>query len=212
MNKSEKFWNRLSKNYDKQAKDKTYEMILDKAKKRLKHDDIVLDFACATGLYSFEIANIVKEIHAFDISSKMIDVANIKARNNEIDNIHFSQTTIFDEKFRKETFDTILALNILLYFEDVQKVIQRMYELLKPGGLIITSTACLGEKRTFIGILSSSIVFILTKMRILPYLRFFKKHELEKTISANGFKIIETDVLVNNPATEYFIIVQKVKK
>lgn len=212
MNKSEKFWDRLSRNYDKRAKDKAYKLIIDKSKKYLKTNDIILDFGCATGLYSVEFANNVKEILAFDVSSKMIDIARKKAINNQIDNITFSQTTLFDKKYRETSFDSILALNILLYFEDVEKVLNRMSELLKSDGLIITSTACLKEKRTFIGILSSSIIFILKKLKILPYLKYYTILELEEKIQNCGFKMIETGVLIDKPATEYYIVAQKIKK
>lgn len=85
-----------------------------------------------------------------------------------------------------------------------------MNDLLKPGGLIITLTACLKEKRTFIGVLSSSFIFILSKMRILPNIKFFKMNELEETLNTGGFKIIETDILIDIPATEYFIVAQKI--
>ncbi len=210
MNKSERFWNRLSMNYDKQAKDKAYKLIIDKSKKYLKTKDTILDFACATGLYSFEFANNVKEIYAFDISSKMIKIAKNKAMNIQKDNIYFSQTTLFDERYREGAFDTILALNILLYFEDVEKILNRMNELLKPNGLIITSTACLKEKRTFVGILSSSLIFLFKSLRILPYLKFYNMRKLETTITNCGFEILETDILINNPATEYYVVAQKV--
>ncbi|VAW27616.1 hypothetical protein MNBD_BACTEROID06-1139, partial [hydrothermal vent metagenome] len=96
MNRAEKFWNRLSKNYDKHAKDKAFKLIIKKSKKHLKTNDIILDFACATGLYSFEFAENVKEIQAFDISSKMIGIARNKTKNNRVDNISFSRTTLFD--------------------------------------------------------------------------------------------------------------------
>jgi 2-polyprenyl-3-methyl-5-hydroxy-6-metoxy-1,4-benzoquinol methylase len=212
MNQSEKFWNKLSKNYEKMAKDKTFIIVLNKIRKYLNPDDIVLDFACATGLYSVELAANVKEIQAFDCSSKMIDIAKSKTIENRKDNIYFSQTTLFDEKYKKETFDAILALNILLYMDDLQKVIQRMGELLKPEGFIITSTAYLGEKRTFIGIILSSIIFILTKLKMLPYVRFFKKFELEKAFTGEGFKIVESDIFSDYPATECFIVIQKENK
>jgi len=80
MNKSEKFWDRTSKNYDKRAKDKAYEKTLEITKKHLKSSDIVLDYACATGLYSNELAGNVKEIHGIDISSKMIETAKKKQK------------------------------------------------------------------------------------------------------------------------------------
>ncbi len=211
MNKSEKFWNRLSKNYDKQAKDKAYKLIIDKSKKYLKINDIILDIGCATGLYSVKFANNVKEIQAFDLSSKMIDIANDKARAKQIDNVFFSQTTIFDKKYKEACFDSILGLNILLYFKDEKKVLNRISKLLKPDGLFISSTACLKEKRNLISVVSSRLIFLLNTFRILPYLKFYKMQELENLISDAGFKIIETDILIDKPATEYYIVAQNIK-
>ncbi len=207
--KSERFWDRLSKNYDKNAKDKSYKLIVSKTKKHLMPNDVVLDFACATGLYSFEFANNVQEIQAFDISSAMIELAINKAKNIPVSNISFTQTTLFDKKYREGTFDTILALNILLYFKDLEIVLNRMRKLLKPNGIIITSNACLKEKRTFTGILSSNIIYVLKKLKILPYLNFFTMDELKEKIVNCGFKIIESDILIDKPATEYYIVAKK---
>ncbi len=212
MNKSENFWDKLSKNYDKQAIDKAYKLIIDKSKKYFKSHDTILDFGCATGLYDMAFANHVKEIQAFDISAKMIDIAREKAIKNQIDNITFSHTTLFDNTYKASSFDSILALNILLYFEDSEKVLNRMNKLLKPNGLIITSTACLKERRTFIGVTSSSIIYILKQLKILPYLKFFTMAELEDKIENCGFKMIEKGILIEKPATEYYIVAQKTNK
>ncbi len=89
MNKSEKFWDRISKYYDKGAKDKAYKKTLEITKKHLKSSDIVLDYACATGLFSIELAGNVKEIHGIDISSKMIDIAKEETCRENINNLAF---------------------------------------------------------------------------------------------------------------------------
>ena len=77
MNKSKEFWDRASKNYDKT--EERFEYIHSKSrentKKYLNGSNIVLDYGCGTGTTSCEIANLVKEIHAIDISSKMIEIA-----------------------------------------------------------------------------------------------------------------------------------------
>lgn len=85
-----------------------------------------------------------------------------------------------------------------------------MHKLLKPNGFIITATVCLKEKRTCVGLLSSSIIFLLKKLKILPYLQFVTRKELEEKIERCGFKIIETDILIDKPATEYYIVAQKI--
>ena len=198
MNKSEKFWDRISKNYGKRANnDKIYIKTLEITKKHLKDSDIVLDYACATGLYSIELAGNVKEIHGIDISSKMIETAKRKAGKN----VNFAKATIF-EKYKKETFNVILAFNILHLLEEPQKVMQRINELLKPEGLFIFVTPCLGEKYSFLSI----FLVLLRKIRILPYIRSFKISELKELISGN-FQIVETS---NLHPMHYLIIAKKI--
>ena len=56
----------------------------------------------------------------------MIDIAKSKAKSQEVDNVIFSQTTLFDKKYKEASFDAILGFNILLYFKDEKKVLNRM--------------------------------------------------------------------------------------
>ena len=126
MNNSEVFWNNLSKNYDKKAKDEAYKLIVKQSKGFLTINDAVLDFGSATGLYSFAHSKNVNEIHAFDTSSEMINMAKDQKHVDKINN-----------------------------------------------------------------------------------LKFHSMKGLEKTIMDCGFKIIETSVLIDKPATEYFIVAQK---
>lgn len=82
--------------------------------------NIVLDYGCGTGTTSGEIANRVKEIHSIDISSKMIQIAKRKAVASKVENINFFQTDIFDKRYKKESFDVILAFNMLHTVADPQ--------------------------------------------------------------------------------------------
>jgi len=208
MNKSVKFWDRLAKKFDVRVNkyfEQEYIQLLDKIKKYLTNSDNVLDFACGTGLVSIEIADKVKNIDALDISSKMIDLAQKKADDRKINNIHFVQATIIDERYERASYDTILALNIFHLVPNAQQVLQRLNELLKPGGLLISSTACMGEKKTFINL----VIFLAIKIGLVPYIKFFKISELEKTIVNSNFQIIETASLLQN-STDYFITAKKV--
>ena len=207
VNKTEKFWDRLANRFDKRAGhfERTYNQTVENTQKHLHAGDIVLDYGCATGEVAIEIAGDVKEVHGIDISSKMIAAAKSKAAERKIKNVDFTYTTIFVEGFKKESFDVILALNILHLVEDTQKVIQRINELLKPGGLIVSATACMGEKKSFINIL----IFLLTKMRIIPCMKFFEISELKDSITNGNFQIVEAESL-NQSGTEYFIAAKKI--
>ncbi|MHA1992750.1 MAG: class I SAM-dependent methyltransferase [Candidatus Hodarchaeales archaeon] len=207
MSKSEKFWDRMAKNYDREEEnDKPVRTkVIERSRKYLKTEDSVLDFGCGTGLFCHEIAENVKLIHAIDISSNMIEIAKRKGEERKIKNIEYFHTTIFNEKYEKDSYDVILTFYILHLLEDSTKVMNKINELLKPGGLLISLTPCIGERNRLISILFS----FLSKIRLVPKIRSFKFLELEELIIKGNFEITETEQ-VHSP--EYFIVAKKVKE
>jgi len=206
MYKSEKYWDRAANTYDQEEKkdEQTYKKIIENTKKYLKISDIVLDYGCGTGLIANEIADNVKLIHAIDISSKMIEIAKKKADERKIENIDYECSTIFDERYQGGSFDVILVCYILHLLEDTHPVMQRINELLKPGGLIISATLCMWEK-PFLSFLLSFV----SRIGLIPNVRSFKISELEDLITKGNFDIVETECL-HLSSQEYFIIAKKV--
>jgi 2-polyprenyl-3-methyl-5-hydroxy-6-metoxy-1,4-benzoquinol methylase len=206
MNKTEKFWDRIAKGYDKQVikLDETETKTIEGAKKYLKNSDIVLDYGCGPGAMTSKLAEDVEEIHGLDISSKMIEIAKRGAAERDIENIHYIQGTIFDERYKKETFNVILAFNILHLLEDVHKVVQRINELLKPGGLFISATPSMGERRSILSVLLS----LISRIGIIPYTNIPTFSELEGLITSAYFQIVETEEIRRNP-TNYLITAEK---
>ena len=211
MNKSKEFWDRASKNYDKT--EERFEYIHSKSrentKKYLNGSNIVLDYGCGTGTTSCEIANRVKEIHAIDISSKMIEIAKRKAVASKVENINFSQTDIFDKRYKKESFDVILAFNMLHTVADPQVVLQKIYELLKPEGVFISVTPCLRDKMAFLVNIQIQLVRILCKIGVIPIpIRRLKSSELDDLLVNGGFQTIDTEKLYKG-ASSYFVVAKK---
>lgn len=171
-----------------------------------------MDYGCGTGTTSCELANNVKEIHAIDISSKMIKYAKEKAAFAKAKNVNFVQTDIFDKRYKKESFDVILAFNMLHTVTNPQNVIQRIYELLKPEGLFISVTPCLRDKMSFLVSVQIQLVRILCKMGIIPIpIRRLKSSELDDLIANGNFQTIETEEIYKG-ASSYFIAAKKIHK
>ena len=205
--KTEKFWDSLASGFDRNSKYFPPPSI-EKTKKHLHKSHRVLDFGCATGNEAIEISWMVKEVVGIDISSKMIAFAKSKAEKLELKNVHFEQSTLFEKSHKPTSYDVILMFNILHLFSDTKAVLQRAYELLKPEGLIIIVTACAGEKK-FINFLQSIILVPLIKIGKVPYMQFFKPHDLNNLLADTGFKIVEFEKL--NKSSNYFIVAQKEK-
>ncbi|WP_417453877.1 class I SAM-dependent methyltransferase [Kiloniella sp.] len=212
MHQSEKFWDKASKNYDKTEErfEHIHRKTSEKTEKYLNATDIVLDYGCGTGTNSCEFAKQVKEIHAIDISSKMIEIAKNKGVSNKVENVNFLKTTIFDEKYKKESFDVVLAFNMLHTVPNPQDIVSRIHKLLKPEGLFISATPCLQEKMSFLVRIQIYLFRILSKIGIVPItIRRLKSSELDNLIGNGNFQTIETENIYKG-ATSYFVAAKKV--
>ncbi len=116
----------------------------------------------------------------------------------------FAQKTLFDEGLGRETYDVILAFNIFHLVEDARKAVERAAKLLKPGGLMISSTPCLGET----GLVLRTLLPLVSKVGILSYLRTFRIAEVRDLKRDGGFQILESEVL-EGTIPSCFVVAQK---
>jgi len=214
MNKAKEFWDNTASNYDKT--EERFEYIHRKsrenARKHLKSSDIVLDYGCGTGTITSEFASQVAEIHAIDISAKMIELAKEKAVANSVENVNFVQTDIFDERYKKGSFDVVLAFNMLHTVPAPHSVMQRIHELLKPDGTFISVTPCLRDKMSFAVNLQIQLVRILCKIGIIPIaIRRLRSAELDDLVADGNFQTIDAEKIFKG-ASSYFVVAKKKQK
>ena len=148
MISSEKFFDKVASKSNSEP-NQTASKIIDSCKAFLNKNNYVIDIGCGSGAITNKLAKTVKSIDAIDISSGMLEFAKRQAKDNSIENINYIKTSIFDERFKDEKFDAILAFNVLHYIEDMPSFIKKIHGLLKPNGIFISSTACLIEKEVF---------------------------------------------------------------
>lgn len=187
MDKSAKFWDKIAKRYSKQpiTDETSYQIKLEITQKYLKPYMNVLEIGCGTGSTAIIHAPYVKNIRAIDISSKMIEIAQGKADVKGIKNINFEQSTIEELKVEDQTLDIVLGLSILHLLDNKEEVITRIYKMLKPGGIFISSTMCLKDNMRWLKI----IIPIGKLIGLMPLVKFFTKNELESCLCNSGFDI-----------------------
>ena len=187
MSEPSKFWDRIAKRYARKpvADEATYQRKLQVTRDYLRPDMEVLEFGCGTGSTAIAHAPHVKRIRALDISSKMIEIAQAKASENKVSNVTFGQASIESFRVPDQTFDAVLGLSILHLLEDMEDVIAKVYKVLKPGGVFVTSTACIGDTMTLIWVVAPIGRFL----GLLPLLRIFTARELEDSLTNAGFHI-----------------------
>ncbi|MFT7290281.1 MAG: 2-polyprenyl-3-methyl-5-hydroxy-6-metoxy-1,4-benzoquinol methylase [Reinekea sp.] len=214
MNKAENFWDKASKNYDKTEERFNYihKKSRENTKRFLKDSDAVLDYGCGTGTASCQFSSLVKDIHAIDISSKMIAISKAKAALGEIENVNFEQADIFDGKYSKESYDVILAFNMLHTVPSPQNVVLQINELLKPEGLFISVTPCLRQKMSFLVNLQIQLVRVLCRVGLIPIpIRRITSSEVDDLLISNGFQVVESEEIYKG-ASSYFVVAKKLQE
>ena len=192
MRPPDTFWDKRSKKYDDNIRnhDAIYEKRIQKTKSLLRETDVVLDFACATGEISLDIASHVQQVYGIDLSANMIELANEKARKRKIDNVIFSRIDAFDNSLESRSFSAIMGFSIFHLLDDAPKVLERLHDLLNPGGLLISETPCLGERNWFI----RSLIKLAVRVGLAPTILDLKIADLEFLVSGQNFKILENEV------------------
>lgn len=184
---SARFWDRIAERYARTpvADQATFQKKLQFTREHLCPDMELLEFGCGTGSTAIAHAPFVKHILALDISSKMIEIAHGKAEANGIRNVTFSQSAIEDFAAPQHSFDVVLGLSILHLLKDKEDAISKVHELLKPGGVFVSSTACLGDSMSYFKLIAP----IGRLFGLLPLVNVFTIQELRDALIHGGFEI-----------------------
>jgi ubiquinone/menaquinone biosynthesis C-methylase UbiE len=184
-----RFWDRIARKYaaDPIADVDGYERTLAQTRHYLKRGDVAFEFGCGTGTTALKLAPSVARMVATDISGEMIAIAREKASAESYTNVAFEVATPDAAPWPDASFDVALGFNVLHLVAARQAALAGVHRLLKPGGLFISKTPCLGEMNPLIR-LALPLMQLVGKA---PYASFQTGDELEREIAATGFEIVE---------------------
>ena len=187
MAQPSRFWDRHAKGYAKRpvADEAAYQKKLGMTQDYLKPDMEVLEFGCGTGTTAIIHAPFVRHIRATDISGKMLEIARAKAAAGGIKNVTFEQSSIDELNADDASYDAVMGHSILHLLENKENAIASVYRMLKPGGVFVTSTACLGGIMPVLRVILPVGRFF----GLLPLVKFFTAEELEGDLTDAGFRI-----------------------
>lgn len=187
MGQSAKFWDKIADRYLKQpiTDVASYEKKLQVTQEYFQPNMEVLEIGCGTGSTAIVHAPYVKHIQAVDFSANMIDIAQTRAAAQNIPNITFEQSSIDELDISYQTLDAVLGLSILHLLEDKEGVIAKVFDMLKPGGIFVTSTVCLGDKMAWFKWIAPIGKFL----GFFPLVKVFTVEELANSLTDASFKI-----------------------
>jgi len=121
--------------------------LLDKLE--IKSTDVVMDFGCGPGYYTFEIAKRAKQAIAVDISGDMLKKVQAKATKTNTKNIQFVQSDGKNIQVENQSVDTVLLVTVYHEIHDHEAVLKQFNRILKPDGKLVIVEAV--KKSRFAG-------------------------------------------------------------
>ncbi len=158
----------------------------------------LLDIGCGGGLLSEPMARLGADVVGADAAEGNIPVARIHAEQSGLA-IDYRHTTAEALAAGGEKFDVVLNMEVIEHVADPEAYMKACADLLKPGGMMITSTINRNPKSFLMAIVGAEHI-----MRWLPkgtheWRRFITPDELYDLIRKAGLEPLDRKGFVFNP-------------
>jgi ubiquinone/menaquinone biosynthesis C-methylase UbiE len=112
----------------------------------------VLDLGSGTGCYSFYVSRQDSiDVSAVEINQTRVSESEHIAKCLERGNVKFYLGEVHEclQNFCSDSFDLVLAIEVLQLFPNIRLALREIYRVLKPGGCIIGHIPVLGHLRPY---------------------------------------------------------------
>ena len=173
------FWDKIAGFYDifaDRINRKTNHTLCQVIDSMITSKDQVLECACGTGLLSGVIAGKCKHLVATDYSVNMLKKA--REKYGTYPNIEWKQGNILHIEYPDESFDKVIAANVIHLLDDPFQALRELDRVCKKGGMIIIPTYMnrnyKGKVKGLIRILEKLGVDFKQKFTLETYKKFFR--------------------------------------
>lgn len=174
------FWDRVARLYDlfeDVYNGKVNKKLCIEVAEIIAPDDHVLECACGTGMLSKYIAGKSRKLIATDFSVGMLKQAKKKCK--ELNNIEFEQADIMHLKYGDNTFDKVVAGNVIHLLDEPYMALKELERVCCPGGQIIIPTYInnenMGKPNLFVRAIEKAGAGFKCQFTYKTYQQFFKK-------------------------------------
>lgn len=174
------FWDRVARVYDlfeSVYNGKVNRQLCIKIAKMIALNDHVLECACGTGMLSKYIAGKSQRLVATDFSMGMLKEAKKKCKY--LENIEFEQADIMQLKYKDNTFDKVVAGNVIHLLNEPYMALKELERVCRPGGQIIIPTYVnnenMGKPNLFVRTIEKAGAGFKCQFSYQTYQKFFEK-------------------------------------
>lgn len=176
-------WDRLANFYDvfeNLYNGKCNRGIEREIEKLVKPEDTVLECACGTGLLTVPMARKSRHVTATDLSEGMMKKAQKKLAGSS--NVSFETANITNLPYENNSFDVVVAANVIHLLDNPDKALEEMKRVCRPGGRIIIPTYITDQKadvKLTVGLLKKIGANIQKEFTYDEYKEFFRSRGIK---------------------------------
>lgn len=184
-------WDKMARKYAQSPirNEAAYKEKLARTQDWFTPDTEVFEFGCGTGTTALNHAPHVRKVVATDICANMLEIGQEKAAAANITNVEFRQLGMDDYVPEPNCCDAVLALNLVHLLRD-PAAIANVYSMLKPGGVFVQSTVCLGDSGGAKMLLWRVLIPIMQLIGKAPYVAYLRRDELLSALQDAGFELV----------------------
>jgi phosphatidylethanolamine/phosphatidyl-N-methylethanolamine N-methyltransferase len=185
------YWERHASHYDASLRllGRPLPRMLELTREAVHGRARVLEVAAGTGLVTRAIAEVAGEVVATDYASAMVAMLERRVRELGLANVRCEQADIYALRFEPESFDAVVAANVLHLVPDLDGALAALRRVLKRSGKLVVPTFCHDE--TWL----SAILSRAASLTGFPSHRRFTARSLRSAIDRFGGRIDRAEVL-----------------
>ncbi len=158
----------------------------------------LLDIGSGGGLVAEPLTRLGAEVVGIDATARNVEVARLHAAEGGL-RIDYRHAAAEELAEAGESFDAVLALEIVEHVASLEAFVAAASRMVKPGGLLVVATLNRTLKAFGLAIVGAEYVLGWLPKGTHDWRKFVRPSELEAAIRASGLSLAETTGVSYNP-------------
>ncbi len=165
----------------------------------------VLDVGCGGGVLSEPLARLGARVTGLDPAPTNISVARLHAERARV-TVDYRNETVEAVVARAETFDMVLAMEVVEHVADVPAFVAACSRAVRPGGLLVMATINRTLRAFALAIVGAEYVLGWLPRGTHQWDKFVMPEELSAAVAAGGLAVTERRGVVYNPLADQWLL------
>ena len=161
----------------------------------------ILDIGCGGGLLCEPLCRMGAKVIGVDASDTNIGVASLHAAESGLP-IDYRATTSESLAEAGESFDVVLAMEVVEHVSDIELFLQSSASMVRPGGLMVVATLNRTMKAYALAIVGAEYILRWLPTGTHSWEKFVTPDEMERAMAPTGLEVVERVGVTYNPLAD----------